>query len=129
MRRWPGTRAASVLRSQPHRPLGGPSRAGPESPRTYIGQLPLAREAVRNKQEDKLRFLYGSVPDTLSQLIRTSFVASEGNKLVDADFSAIEARVISWLAGEQWRLEVFRTHGKIYEASASPDVRRPAGKN
>lgn len=88
-------------------------------PRTYIGQLSLAREAVRNKQEDKLRFLYGSVPDTLSQLIRTSFVASEGNKLVDADFSAIEARVISWLAGEQWRLEVFRTHGKIYEASAS----------
>ena len=88
-------------------------------PRTYIGQLPLAREAVRSKQEDKLRFLYGSVPDTLSQLIRTSFVASEGNKLVDADFSAIEARVISWLAGEQWRLEVFRTHGKIYEASAS----------
>ena len=88
-------------------------------PRTYNGQLPLAREAVRNKQEDKLRFLYGSVPDTLSQLIRTSFVASEGNKLVDADFSSIEARVISWLAGEQCRLEVFRTHGKIYEASAS----------
>lgn len=88
-------------------------------PRTYIGQLPMAREAVRNKQTDKLRLLYGSVPDTLSQLIRTSFVASPGNKLVDADFSAIEARVISWLAGEQWRLEVFRTHGKIYEASAS----------
>ncbi len=88
-------------------------------PRTYIGQLPLARDAVRNKESDKLRVLYGSVPDTLSQLIRTSFIASEGNKLVDADFSAIEARVISWLAGEQWRLEVFRTHGKIYEASAS----------
>ncbi len=74
---------------------------------------------MRNKEADKLRVLYGSVPDTLSQLIRTSFVASSGNKLVDADFSAIEARVISWLAGEQWRLEVFRTHGKIYEASAS----------
>ena len=88
-------------------------------PRTYIEQLDLARGAVRNKQSDKLRFLFGSVPDTLSQLIRTSFVASPGNKLVDADFSAIEARVISWLAGEQWRLEVFRTHGKIYEASAS----------
>lgn len=88
-------------------------------PRTYIGQLPLAREAVRNKEADKLRLLYGSIPDTLSQLIRTSCVASPGNKLVDADFSAIEARVISWLAGEQWRLEVFRTHGKIYEASAS----------
>ena len=66
-----------------------------------------------------VRFCYGSVPDTLSQLIRTSFVPSEGNKLVDADFSSIEARIISWLAGEQWRLEVFRTHGKIYEASAS----------
>lgn len=88
-------------------------------PRTYIGQLPLAREAVRGRQGEKLQLLYGSVPDTLSQLIRTSFVASDGCKLVDADFSAIEARVISWLAGEQWRLEVFRTHGKIYEASAS----------
>ena len=88
-------------------------------PRTYIEQLDLARGAVRNKQRDKLRVLFGSVPDTLSQLIRTSFIASPGNKLVDADFSAIEARVISWLAGEQWRLEVFRTHGKIYEASAS----------
>jgi hypothetical protein len=63
--------------------------------------------------------VYGSVNDTLSQLIRTAFVASNGNILIDADFSAIEARVISWLAGEQWRLEVFRTHGKIYEASAS----------
>lgn len=57
--------------------------------------------------------------DTLSQLIRTSFTAAPGNKLVDADFSSIEARIISWLAQEDWRLEVFRTHGKIYEASAS----------
>ncbi len=88
-------------------------------PRTYIGQLLFARNAVRNREGDKLRCMYGSVPDTLSQLIRTSFVASDGNKLVDADFSAIEARVIAWLANEQWKLEVFRTHGKIYEASAS----------
>ncbi len=88
-------------------------------PRTYIEPLPLAKEAVRNRETDKLRILYGSVPDTLSQLIRTSFIASKGNKLVDADFSSIEARVISWLAKEHWRLEVFRTHGKIYEASAS----------
>ena len=90
-------------------------------PRTYIElpQLPLARDAVRNRQSDKLRILFGSIPDTLSQLIRTSFTASPGYKLVDADFSSIEARVISWLAGEHWRLEVFRTHGKIYEASAS----------
>lgn len=88
-------------------------------PRTYIEQLPTARAAVKSKSGDKLRFMFGSIPDTLSQLIRTSFIASPGNKLVDADFSSIEARVISWLAGEHWRLEVFRTHGKIYEASAS----------
>lgn len=88
-------------------------------PRTYIEQLSFARRTVKNKETDKLKLLYGSVTDTLSQLIRTSFIASTGNKLVDADFSAIEARIISWLAGEQWRLEVFRTHGKIYEASAS----------
>lgn len=88
-------------------------------PRTYIEQLDLARGTVKKREADKLRFLFGSIPDTLSQLIRTSFVASKGNKLVDADFSSIEARVISWLAGEHWRLDVFKTHGKIYEASAS----------
>ena len=79
----------------------------------------MARELVEHRKLDALRLIYGSVPDTLSQLIRTAFVAPEGHVLIDADFSAIEARVISWLAGEQWRLEVFRTHGKIYEASAS----------
>lgn len=90
-------------------------------PRTYLNGdlLPWVRETVKQKDVKKLSLMYSSIPDTLSQLIRTSFVASPGNKLVDADFSAIEARVISWLAGEQWRLEVFRTHGKIYEASAS----------
>ena len=88
-------------------------------PRTYTEPLDLARELVKDRKLDALRLIYGSVPDTLSQLIRTAFVAPEGRVLIDADFSAIEARVISWLAGEQWRLEVFRTHGKIYEASAS----------
>lgn len=88
-------------------------------PRTYTEPLDLARDLVRSRNLDALRAVYGSVPDTLSQLIRTAFVAPEGHVLIDADFSAIEARVISWLAGEQWRLEVFRTHGKIYEASAS----------
>lgn len=63
--------------------------------------------------------LYGNIPDTLSQLIRTAFIPSEGNHFVVSDFSAIEARVIAWLAGEEWRMEVFKTHGKIYEASAS----------
>lgn len=90
-------------------------------PRTYISGdlLPLARDLVKTKQTDALRWIFGSVPDTLSQLIRTALVASPGHVLVDADFSAIEARVLAWLAGEEWRLEVFRTHGKIYEASAS----------
>lgn len=88
-------------------------------PRTYTQPLDLARDLVKQRKIDNLRIIYGSVPDTLSQLIRTAFVASEGNVLIDADFSAIEARVISWLAGEQWRLDVFKTHGKIYEASAS----------
>lgn len=88
-------------------------------PRTYTEPLEFAREIVKGRKEDALRFIYGSVPDTLSQLIRTAFVAAPGHSFIDADFSAIEARVISWLAGEEWRLEVFRTHGKIYEASAS----------
>lgn len=88
-------------------------------PRTYTQPLELARNLVKLRKLDNLRLVYGSVPDTLSQLIRTAFVASDGNVLFDADFSAIEARVISWLAGEQWRLDVFKTHGKIYEASAS----------
>lgn len=90
-------------------------------PRTYIDGdlLPLARDLVKRRHIDGLRVVYGSVPDTLSQLIRTAFVAAPGHTLVDADFSAIEARVLAWLAGEAWRLEVFNTHGKIYEASAS----------
>ena len=93
-------------------------------PRTYTDPIPLARELIKNKQMNGLQAVYGSVNDTLSQLIRTAFVSTNGDKpngnvLVDADFSAIEARVISWLAGEEWRLEVFLTHGKIYEACAS----------
>lgn len=88
-------------------------------PRTYTEPLELARSLVRSRKLDALRLVYGSPNDTLSQLIRTAFVAAPGNVLIDADFSAIEARVISWLADEEWRLEVFRTHGKIYEASAS----------
>lgn len=88
-------------------------------PRTYTQAIEVARDLVRSENKDGLRLCYGAVSDTLSQLIRTAFVASNGNVLIDADFSAIEARVISWLAGEQWRLDVFNSHGKIYEASAS----------
>ena len=88
-------------------------------PRNYIGTLDEARKLVEQKNYEGLRLIYGNVPDTLSQLIRTAFIPSEGNKFVVADFSAIEARVIAWLAGEQWVNEVFATHGKIYEATAS----------
>ncbi|MFY2158216.1 DNA polymerase [Cytobacillus firmus] len=88
-------------------------------PRNYLDTLGHARELVREKKVDALKLVYGNVPDTLSQLIRTAFIPSEGNLLYVSDFSAIEARVIAWLAGEQWRLNVFNTHGKIYEASAS----------
>lgn len=88
-------------------------------PRNYIETLDVARKYIKEKSIEALKLLYGNVPDTLSQLIRTAFIPSEGNKLVVADFSAIEARVIAWLAGESWRLDVFNTHGKIYEASAS----------
>ena len=88
-------------------------------PRTYTQNIDLARQLVRDKNTGALRMIYGSVPDTLSQLIRTAFVASPGNVLIDADFSAIEARVISWLAGEEWRLEAFRAGKDIYCESAS----------
>lgn len=97
-------------------------------PRTYTHPLPPARQLVKDRNIDGLRLMYGSINDTLSQLIRTAFVATPGNVLIDADFSAIEARVISWLAGQKWRLEVFRTHGKIYEASASQMFHVPIEK-
>lgn len=90
-------------------------------PRTYIhdAQLDLARKFVKAQNGDALGAFFGSVLDTLSQLIRTALIPAPGKVFIDADFSAIEARVISWLANEEWRLEVFRTHGKIYEASAA----------
>src|SRR5690606_1671274 len=88
-------------------------------PRNYIDTLDLARKLVREKKVEALKLVYGNVSDTLSQLIRTVFVPREGHVFIISDFSAIEARVVAWLAREEWRLEVFNTHGKIYEASAS----------
>ncbi len=88
-------------------------------PRNYLETLGHARECVLRRELQALKLIYSNVPDTLSQLIRTAFVPSEGRTFIVADFSAIEARVIAWLAGEEWRNEVFRTHGRIYEASAS----------
>lgn len=88
-------------------------------PQNHLPDLDDARSLVRNGKFEELEFLFDSVPDTLSQLIRTAFIPSDGNRFIVADFSAIEARVIAWYAGEKWRLDVFKTHGKIYEASAS----------
>ena len=86
---------------------------------THISNIDLARQLVKDGNPDALRFCYGNVADALGQLVRTALIPTKGNLFVDADFSAIEARVIAWLAGEQWVLDVFRTHGKIYEATAS----------
>lgn len=97
-------------------------------PRNYLKTLDYARNLVKAKNYEGIRLLYGNVPDTLSQLIRTAFIPSEGHKFVVADFSAIEARVIAWLAGEQWVNEVFATHGKIYEATASQMFHVPIEK-
>ena len=97
-------------------------------PRNYIGTLDEARHLVKKANYEGLRICYGNVSDTLSQLIRTAFVPSDGHHFVVADFSAIEARVIAWLAGEQWVNEVFATHGKIYEATASQMFHVPVEK-
>lgn len=88
-------------------------------PQNHMPNLELARALVRAGDFAALELLYDSVPEVLSQLIRTAFVPKPGHKFIVADFSAIEARVIAWLAGERWRNEVFASHGKIYEASAS----------
>jgi DNA polymerase len=88
-------------------------------PKNYLQTLEHARECVINSKFSVLCVIYGNVPDTLSQLIRTAFIPSEGNIFLVADFSAIEARVLAWLAGEQWVMDVFASHGKIYEATAS----------
>lgn len=90
-------------------------------PRTNLHgrALDTARDIARRGDAQGLSLAFGSVSDTLSQLIRTIFIPTPGNKFIDADFSSIEARVLAWLAGETWSLEVFRTHGKIYEAQAS----------
>ncbi|WMJ79558.1 DNA polymerase [Clostridium sp. MB40-C1] len=94
-------------------------------PQNHLPDLDDARNFVRKGNFDNVEFLYDSVPDTLSQLIRTAFIPKVGNRFIVSDFSAIEARVIAWFAGEQWRLDVFKTHGKIYEASASQMFKIP----
>ena len=88
-------------------------------PRNYLIDLECARDLVRQGNYAALEMLYESVPDVLSQLTRTAFIPKEGRKFIVADFSAIEARVLSWLAKEKWRMDIFAKNGDIYCATAS----------
>lgn len=88
-------------------------------PQNHIFDLSEARAIVRSGDYEVMDMLYEEIPDTLSQLIRTAFVPQNGRKFIVADFSAIEARVLSWLAGEKWRMEVFAKNGDIYCETAS----------
>ena len=88
-------------------------------PQNKFKDLALARETLRSGDFELLEMLFGAPPFVLSQLIRTAFIPSEGCRFIVSDFSAIEARVIAWLADESWVLDVFRGHGKIYEATAA----------
>ena len=98
-------------------------------PQNHIPDLAQARELVKAGDFDALSMLYEDIPDTLSQLIRTAFVPQDGRKFIVADFSAIEARVIAWIAGERWRLKVFEGGGDIYCASASQMFHVPVEKH
>jgi DNA polymerase len=89
-------------------------------PQNHIPDLDVARQLAKEGDTEMIDMLYGSVPDTMSQLVRTAFIPSEGRTFVVSDFSAIEARVVlAWLAGEDWVLDVFRSGGDIYCATAS----------
>ncbi|MEQ2464750.1 DNA polymerase [Niallia hominis] len=94
-------------------------------PRNSLKDLQIARDLLKTGNYDTLELLFESVSDVLSQLIRTAFIPSQDHRFVVADFSAIEARVIAWLAGERWRMDVFQSHGKIYEASAAQMFKVP----
>lgn len=88
-------------------------------PQNHISDLKLARQLVKEGTLEEIELFYDNTPKVLSELIRTAFIPKKGCRFIVADFSAIEARVLAYLAGEKWRLDVFETHGKIYEASAS----------
>lgn len=98
-------------------------------PRNYLSTLDAARRMTRAGNYEGLKMIYGNVPDTLSQLIRTAFIPSEGRHFVVADFSAIEARMIAWMAGEQWVMDVFANGQDIYCETASAMFGVPVGKH
>lgn len=94
-------------------------------PQNHLKNLDLTRSLVKEGNFHSLNLLYDNLPGVLSELIRTTFIPKENHTFLVADYSAIEARVIAWIAMETWRLEVFKTHGKIYEASASKMFKVP----
>ena len=97
-------------------------------PQNHLPDLELARNLVKQGRYEDVELLFDSTPGVLSELIRTAFVPRPGTRFIAADFSAIEARALAWLSGEKWRLEVFRSHGRIYEASASAMFGVPIGE-
>ena len=97
--------------------------------RNSMPDLEAARNLVREGDYDTVKMLYGAVPDVLAELVRTAFIPRAGQKFIVSDFSAVEARVIAWLAGEQWRMDVFRDGGDIYCASASQMFKVPVQKH
>jgi hypothetical protein len=97
--------------------------------RNSIEDLAVARTLVKEGDYEAVKMLYGNVPDTLSQLVRTAFIPRKGYRFIVSDFSAIEARVLSWLAGETWRMDIFAEDGDIYCASASQMFQVPVEKH
>ena len=98
-------------------------------PQNHLSDLSLARELVRSGNLEAVKLLYEDVPDTLSQLIRTAFIPSPNHKFIVSDYSAIEARVIAWYAGEKWRMEAFKNNEDIYCASATKMFHVPVEKH
>lgn len=98
-------------------------------PQNHLPDLTLARDIVKDGDFEMLDMTFGNVPNVLSELIRTVLIPKQNHRFIVADFSAIEARVLSWLAGEQWRLDTFRNCGDIYCASASQMFRVPVEKH
>lgn len=94
-------------------------------PQNHLKSLELARDTIKLGDYDIVDLFYDDIPGTLSQLVRTAFTPEDGKKFIICDFSAIEARVIAYLAEEKWRMDVFASHGKIYEASAAQMFRVP----
>jgi len=98
-------------------------------PQNHLNDLELAKEFVKNGDFELFEMLFGNVPQVLSELIRTAFIPSNGRRFIVSDFSAIEARVIAYLANEKWRLDVFKNNGDIYCASASQMFKIPVEKH